>query len=440
MPLPMLIQCFLLLAGAIGCAVYYAIVLWRMTAINRSLPTLRDGLALPLPEGAQGGPPGVCVLIPAHNEEDIIEHAVRTLKAQDYPDLRIVFALDRCTDNTEPIVREIAGDDPRFEVFLNDHCPDDWAGKVNVLHQAVRSAEGPRDADLLLFADADTAFDPGCVRAAVALSAERGLDLFSTLPTLRAETWYERIVQPAAGFELVRQYPLDQINKPGRTGKPGNRPFANGQFMLFRREAYEALGGHEAVKDELLEDLAFAKACARAGRSFGCFMADRMLFCRMYRNWPAFGRGWKRIYTESTKRRPDRLFKWAWRLRVTGTLLPILALAALLVSPLAWGADRPLAIAMLSVSLLALALFAFVVTSIQSRQDGARWWGLLHPIGAWLVAGILDAARRDLINGVATTWGGKTYDRPIREKPPSKREARKAAAAAITNHSTEANA
>src|SRR5205823_291327 len=97
------------------------------------------------------------------------------------------------------------------------------------------------------------------IRACVALLERRRLDLLSLLSTLTCDTWFERLAQPAAGFELVRQYPISRANR-----RSNPRAFANGQFMLFRRAAYDAIGGHGAVHDELLEDLALARRLADA--------------------------------------------------------------------------------------------------------------------------------------------------------------------------------
>ena len=89
--------------------------------------------------------------------------------------------------------------------------------------------------------------------------------------------------------------------------RDSRRHFANGQFMLFRRDVYDAIGGHEAVKGELLEDIALARVVGMRRHDYagGCLMADGMLFCRMYRSWEAFRRGWRRIYTEAAKRKPQ---------------------------------------------------------------------------------------------------------------------------------------
>ncbi len=178
---------------------------------------------------------------------------------------------------------------------------------MHAVHAGVTRSRGAADADFLLFADADTLFSPGCIASALALMRERKLDLLSLLSTLTHDTWFERVVQTAAALELMRQFPLTRVN--GVDGR--RRAFANGQFMLFRRDAYDAIGGHEAVKDALLEDLALARRIDDGTRRLGVFMADGLFHCRMYADWPQFRRGWKRIYTEAASRRAKRLSAWS---------------------------------------------------------------------------------------------------------------------------------
>ena len=101
-------------------------------------------------------------------------------------------------------------------------------------------------------------FDSELVRCAVASAIKREASLLSILSSLTITKTFERIVQPIAGTFLVRQYPVDRINREHRS-----RPFANGQFLLFSREAYESIGGHDAVKDDLLEDSICSKDSRR---------------------------------------------------------------------------------------------------------------------------------------------------------------------------------
>lgn len=412
MPAALLILLFLLTALGIATGVYWAVVLVHVRNTAR-LPTVRDGLALPGADLARRGPvPRVCVVIPAHNERDRLPRCAASLLKQDWPDLRIVFALDRCTDGTAEAVRAVIAGDPRAGVLEIAHCPEDWAGKVHACHAAVQDTAAAEGAAWLLFADADTAFDPGCVRAAVALAEDRRFDLLSVLSTLEVERWFERVAQPAAGVELLRQYPPLKVS----TGPHARqRPFANGQFLLFARGAYDAVGGHAAARQELLEDIALARKTWSAGRRVGLVFADGMLTCKMYESWAQFRRGWKRIYTEAANRLAPRLRGLAWRLRITGTLLPAGAFLAVVTGATAWVLYRdPAGLVALGGGSAGLVMMAVALAAAfrMGRTPGTSI--PVFPIGAWLAAGIMSEAARDLERGVKTQWAGRSYAREAR--------------------------
>lgn len=411
---------FVLIAGALACGLYSAIVWTRLSAMRSWLPTLRAGLEL---NADSMKPPRVAVFVPAHNEEDVIGRCVRSILASEAADLRLILALDRCTDSTKAeaesaIAEAVEGcapgnDTPRAEIVEITECPDGWAGKVHALHEAVERSHLADDADLLLFADADTVFDPGCVRAATAMLRERRLGLLSVYSTLIAVRPYEFRVQPVAAFELARQFPPDRVNDP-----PKRRAFANGQFMLFDANIYHDIGGHTAVKEELLEDLAFARLLRSRehDKAVGCLHADGLLRCEMYRDEATFERGWKRIYTEAAKRKPARLAGHARKVLLTGLVLPGAAAAATLIGlgAVAAGAPPLLPGSMAVIGLLALGQFFLSVAAANRIQHLPIWTALWHPYGAWRVAGILRAAAQDLNAGTSTSWGGRSYAREKR--------------------------
>ncbi len=400
------IPLFILMVVAGVCLAYWTTALCRIAHALRKLPTLRDGARLSLPDD----PPHVCAVIPAHNEAEHIGELIRSLAAQDYTNLHSVLALDRCTDDTASLAREAinaARAESRITILEINDCPDDWAGKTNAIWQAVQRSPRVASADLLLFADADTRLDPSCLRAAVALLLQRSLDLLSILSTLSARHWFERVVQPAASLELLRQYPLQSSNR-----FPNPRPFANGQFLLFRAEAYHAVGGHEAVKDELLEDIALARAVGFADRRPGVLLSGGLLTCHMYESFPDFRRGWKRIFTEAANRRAPRLASLAWRVTLSSFALPVGALAALLLALRApsrdLGAD---VLEIVATAIAALALLAYLLAMAVTlrAQRAPIWAALLQPIAALFVASILAQASRDLRSGRATAWAGRRY-------------------------------
>ena len=395
---------FVLIVGSVCCAVYWGAVAGAIIKAQRGLPTARDGIAI-----ADRSPPEerVCVVVPAHNEAGNIARLIGSLRAQDYDRLTVVLALDRCTDDTRGVALEAIGGDHRFEIVEIDECPDDWAGKVHAAHSGVTRSKHAKNAEVLLFSDADTWFDPACVRATVALANDRGLDMLSLLSTLEGERWFERWVQPAAAFELARQFPLMRVNTNGER----QRPFANGQFMVFKREAYDAIGGHELVKGAVLEDIAFAQEIKYAGKRGGLLMADGMLRCGMYESWEEFVRGWKRIYTESANREVGRLKRYGLRVPMLNAVLPDMAAACLVLA--VWLGNPSTQIGG-GIAGGAGLLAWFVAVGLMLRMSHAPlsqvfgFW-----VGSFFVGRIFRQAAKELESGTPTEWGGKSYVRPV---------------------------
>jgi len=389
-------------AGLCGVGViYWMVALVRIVRELVQLPRVREGLSLATPDG---GWPLVSVIVPAHNEEDLAPRCAESLLASDYPSLEAIFVLDRCSDRTLERLRPIAERDPRLHIIENDSCPPDWAGKCNAARVGSEKASG----DALLFTDADTVFDPGLVRASVALLRHRGLSLLSLLPTLTRERFFERAVQPVAMLTLLRMYPISSANRPVNP-----RVFANGQFMLFERSMYEKLGGHTAVKDDLLEDIAFARAVRdQGGGRCGLFVAESMLVVRMYESLGAFVEGWKRIFIEACLRQPSRLRRKAAEVLALGVGLPAVQLITVVLALVALSVDRS------SSTIASIALGAAVVGfALQSislffcyRQADAPILGVIfHPFGSWMVARSLRGGAADLDRRRPVRWGGREY-------------------------------
>lgn len=400
---------------------YWGIGFLRTLRTRRLVPSARDGLGL-----RRGHTPRVCVVIAAHNEEHAIEGLARSLLSQDYPidRLHIVFALDRCSDRTAAILRGLTASASNVTIFENAYCPEGWAGKVHALHRAVTETAAAREADLLLFADADTRFDPRCISACVNLMLTRQKKMISLLSTLTTDSWYERLIQPATTLELLRQYPPLRTNKGLDT-----RAMANGQFMLFDRATYEAIGGHRAVKDELLEDMALAYLVKQLGAPSEVYFASGMLTCHMYESWPAFIDGWRRLYIDLAGRRPKRLAKAAIGAAFFGTILPLAAIAAItlgaagIFSPPAWWGGWWVTsvcawVALISGCMGFVSTLACLFAGLSESWSRPGWFAgiVAYPLGAAATAWLLLTARRDLVRGVPLRWGGREYVRQPRGK------------------------
>lgn len=401
--------------GACGAAtsVYWGVAVWRAIRTVCTLPTARRGVSLAAQQAAAGErPPSVCVLVPAHNEAAVIGRLAHSLMSQRYPRMRVLWVLDRCTDDTDAVLARATEGDPRFRRLHVSHCPDGWSGKVHALWQAASTGPEAVEAELLLFTDADTVFHPECIGAAVALMRHRGLDLLSLLSTLEAGAWFERTLQPAASLELARMYPPLRANAPD-----GARPMANGQFMLFRRAAYQAAGGHRAVKDELLEDMALAEFTARSGGRAGVLVAAGMLRCRMYPSFASFASGWRRIFTEIARRKPSRLRRAAAIELLMHALLPVAAM----VTGTSWvlGGGGTAATVAGVLGLLGSAAYAGTLILSLWLSGAGPVAMACYPLSAVWVARCLWHAARELEAGTPIRWGGREYVRPNRDRDPT---------------------
>lgn len=290
----------------------------RITQGARALVRLTRRSPQDLPNPA----PLVSVLIPARNEAGTIRACVESILAQTYPHLEVIVADDRSTDGTAAIVADLARRDPRLRLVSVTELPDGWTGKTHALWQAAQQARGP----FLLFVDADTLQEPENLAICMHRLLADQIDLLSLLPRMRNESFWEHVVQPLAGICLMVWFPLHRVNDPGHRAA-----FANGQYILIRRKTYEAVGGHQAVRGELLEDIALARRVKQAGGRLLVASATEISSTRMYTSLAEMIRGWARIYYAAADRRLVRL------LRAVEMML-VFSLSAYVV--LAWGLGR----------------------------------------------------------------------------------------------------
>ena len=352
-------------------------------------PTIREGLSLPAPTDVS-----VSIVIPAHNEERVIDRCATSLRNQSYTNIQIIFVLDRCTDRTLEILQKHAEEDDRICIVENDHCPDDWAGKCNAAKIGAAKATG----DWLLFTDSDTKFDVELVKCAVASALKRGASLLSLLSTLTFDSNYERMVQPIASTFLVRQFPVDRVNR-----ERNSRPFANGQFLLFTRSAYEEIGGHDAVQEELLEDIAFARVIHKCGKRVQLLFADGLLKCSMYSSFEAFQNGWKRIYIEASSRNVKRLKKSGCLAILLGVLLPLASVAGIAVGY----TSSPI---LFWTSIGSITSCVLVIAWLYRINRAPIIFTIFAPIGASVVAKLFFDAAAMLQRREQIHWCGKAYD------------------------------
>jgi chlorobactene glucosyltransferase len=342
-------------------------------------------------------PPLVSAILPAKDEEAYISDCLASVRGQTYPNLEILVVDDRSIDRTGAIARDHAARDPRVHVLTIDDLPAGWTGKTHALYRAAAEASG----EWLWFLDADTLHAPESLSILMEYARTEGADLASLLPELRCETFWERVVQPLGGIVLMQSFPLHVVH---RDSSP--LAFANGQYILIRRAAYDDAGGHEAVKDRFVEDIALAGRVKQRGYRIRVALIHGIVTCRMYASLKQLVRGWSRILYDALDRRAGRL---AIRLLDVLAFCQVghVALAASLVL-LALRFDPTFARSLLLLSLahhgLMYLVFRLIYRTSVPRSRHAAW----YPLGNLVIDVILLRAIRMCLTG-RVNWRGTEY-------------------------------
>ncbi len=367
---------------------------------------LRARLPRELPAGDPTRWPFVSVVVPARNEAVNIGPCVESLAASSYSHFEIVVVDDGSEDGTADLARAAgAGRARSLRVIAGDPLPEGWLGKAWACAQGAQVAEG----ELLLFTDADTLHGPDLLARAVAAMEEDQGDLLTVLGRQIMGSFWERLVQPQMFLALFfRFFDVDRAAASGRW----RDVIANGQFLLFRRDAYEALGGHAAVRDQIAEDLAFAQIVVRGGRRLRLRMAELELSTRMYRSLGEIVAGWsKNFYVGGVATMPPRLRRFVAPVStVAGGMLWLAPPVALVAALAGIGGAGLLVWALVTVG-ASLALW----TLFTRRMGAPAAYGLLYPLGAVVGMWIF---LRSWWQGRKIAWKGRAYVlRDLSERP-----------------------
>ena len=365
------------------------VTLWRA----RGSRTLAE-----FPAGAPADAPRVAVIIPARNEARNIARCLRSVLSSRYPRLEVVVVDDRSDDDTGTIARAIAREDRRVTVLDAPPLPDGWFGKQWACTQGAAATDAP----LLCFTDADTTHAPDLLPRAVNALRARAADLLSVVGSQELGSFWERVVQPQIFTLLLGRYgSTERVNRSARASEK----IANGQYILVRRDAYDALGGHGSVREKVAEDLALAQRFFAQGRRAELVLGLGQLSTRMYTSLPELVGGWsKNVFAGAIDAAPLGLVGRAF-LPVTLIavpmmgLVPPLALAAALL-----GLTSPGVAVWAAVSTAALLLWWLLVYARGVRASPA--YALVFPLGA---AVLLFIFCRAIIRGRRVRWKGREY-------------------------------
>ncbi|HRZ86818.1 MAG TPA: glycosyltransferase [bacterium] len=343
--------------------------------------------------------PFVSVLIPARNEEKNIRICLESLAALDYPSYEIIVVNDRSTDRTAEIVEDVRSRHPRVTLINNAELRQGWTGKNFALNKGAQAARG----DWFLFSDADTCHHPASLTQAVRYVLDEKVDMLTLLPLLEGQSFWENLLQPIAGALLVLSFPIQKSNDPR-----SKTAFANGQYILIRKDVYREIGGHEALKEYFLEDIAMAKAIKSIGRRLRVVISPDLYRTRMYKSFTEIWNGWTRIF----------YFIYDKKFTLIALNMVLLFIFSLLPTLLCFATGGWLLFAP-ELSTRALTLFiASGIEVVVIRMTTFRYYrisrantyySILNPIGCVVMLGILGNAIKTIFSKKGMTWRGTTY-------------------------------
>jgi len=343
------------------------------------------------------GGPLVSVVVPARDERRNIASCVRSILAGGYRKIEVVVVDDRSTDGTADVVGEIAQGDERLTLIENPPLPDGWFGKPWACSTGAQAARG----DVICFTDADARHGPNLVARTVNAMNARQLDMLSVAGHQELGSFWERVVQPHVFWMIASRYGgTETVNRSKRT----EDKIANGQCIFVRRSAYASIGGHEAVRDQVAEDVALAQRLFSAGKRTELILGRDELGTRMYTSLGEIMAGWrKNIFAGGREAMPwgrvgQAIFPALLLLPSLLTLLPIVAcLAGALAGGPRW---------LLLASTIALAAQLFTWAAVYRWMGAPVRFAPLFPLGAVVVAIIAIQA---IARGSRVEWKGRAY-------------------------------
>jgi glycosyltransferase involved in cell wall biosynthesis len=338
--------------------------------------------------------PFVSIIVPTFNEERNIAKCLETLKNLKYSKYEIILSDGGSSDKTVEIAKSMID-----KVIVDKTLPNGWIGKNYGCHLGYQQAKG----DYLLFVDADTLHTPHSLKHFIKIAIERDAALLSVFPFQKIRKWWEAI-NPVFYFASYLTYGgNNSVNDPRKK----NSHTASGQFMLFKREDYETMGGHERLKGSIVEDLALSRrAKIKTGRLY-FIDGSKLISTRMYPDSPRqCWNGWKKCLFPGTKLTQPR--------RITGALMWFL-----------WGLIAPVALALSifytikgTISwyfILAAAILYFfnvVALFVYWNRKGTHQWVsyVFFPVVVLMFCVLLGVSALELVIKKETTWRGRRYE------------------------------
>ena len=379
---------FALIGSLIALRVFVGNLHQHLAEAKQISPVLADRDRLDLPS--------VSVVIPAYNEAENIQNCVNAvLNSSNNERLEVWVVDDQSSDQTLAIVQAIP--DPRLKVLAGKSRPvgEGWVGKNWACAQVTPLTTG----EFLLFIDADVQVKQGAIETAVAVAQREQADLLTFWMTIVCGGWGEWLAQPIIASLFAAGYSFAEVCDPN-----SERAFAVGPFMLFRRSAYEQIGGHRAVAREVVEDVQLGRRIKQHRLKLWYGLGHDMADVRMYRSIGALWEGWTKNWYIGSNRNLRSILYSAFVTLLIFTV-PWLGLTIALIHLFESFNGWDLGLIMLALSAIVLQYDLRRLTQKFSNIPPCYWW--LSGIGGILVSAIAIASIIKTETGWGWTWRGR---------------------------------
>lgn len=352
------------------------------------------------PTAPPSNAPLISVCVPARNEERNIRACIEAILAGDYPKFEVIVLEDRSTDETPEILRQLVAHNDRLSVIHGADLPHGWAGKPHALFQASAAARG----EWLCFVDSDTFLSPNALSASYANAIETDADMFTIMTFQILGSFWEKVVMPIVMTALSVGFSPRKVNDPN-----SKDAIANGQFILIKRSVYDAIGGHERVKDQIVEDKAIAEQVKWNGYRLVVANGFSVARTRMYTSLTEMWEGWtKNIYLGLSDRRSLML------LGAVGAFLALFAALFLPLWPLLglfWFLQGGgwLAWSVIAESLILWSFIIYARAQVSKGMGISPWYALTLPLGAAVFAAMMFTSTWRVLSGRGISWKGRIY-------------------------------
>ena len=360
-----------------------------LTLMN--FPSLPENAAVPQNHSM------VSIILPVRNQQQTVSECLVSLLGLDYPLKEIIVVDGNSTDGTKEVLKSFEG---KVKLVEEDPLPQGWVGKNWACHQGYKQAKG----DLLLFTDGDSVHSRDSLTKTVNFLQDTKADLVTLAPSAILRTFWEKLLQPPI-FWLIMMF------VGGKWVNDDNKPrwaLGNGQYMLFRRAAYDMVGGHYAVHDRITEDYSLGRLIKANGLRLRMVTASDSLGVRMYSSFPEIWRGWRKNFYSVSGNHP--LFRAAYRLVLLFSFLVlpfvVLGYGIYLVPTSLWN------FYLLTGGFMAFFLWLGLIILDRSIRVSPLY-ALLLPFAILVYIGIgIDSTVRGAL-GLGFSWKGRVYGKPI---------------------------